>query len=378
MRRFAALIDAFQHASGPPPRALMPFMRWALAGSWKWLWMAGIFSAIAGAMEVVSAFMLGRVIDAALSSELEVFWAENMTQLLLVAAFFLIVRPVTFGLSAGSNAIIEGPNINPLVLTRLHRWTLGQAVTFFDDDFAGRIAQKQMQTARAITDVATEVINVVFFALATLIGAVFLLTTINGSVAIALAAWLVAYFLLIRLFMPMVRSRSKNRAAARAMVTGQIVDTITNVNTVKLFAHAEHEDRAAIGAISTFRERALDFGVLAAVFRVTLMTLAGTLPVLLVGATLYLWSRGAASAGDIAAAGTIAIRISQMTGWVSFTLMGIYSNIGEIEDGINTLTPPHTLVDAPDAGTLKHAGGVNLTAFPLLMGVQSVASTALT
>jgi len=358
MRRFAALIDAFQHASGPPPRALMPFMRWALAGSWKWLWMAGIFSAIAGAMEVVSALMLGRVIDAALGSELEVFWAENMTLLLLVAAFFLVVRPVTFGLSAGSNAIIVGPNINPLVLTRLHRWTLGQAVTFFDDDFAGRIAQKQMQTARAITDVATEVINVVFFALATLIGAVFLLTTINGSVAIALAAWLVAYFLLIRLFMPMVRSRSKNRAAARAMVTGQIVDTITNVNTVKLFAHAEHEDRAAIGAISTFRERALDFGVLAAVFRVTLMTLAGTLPVLLVGATLYLWSRGAASAGDIAAAGTIAIRISQMTGWVSFTLMGIYSNIGEIEDGINTLTPPHTLVDAPDAGTLEHAGGV--------------------
>lgn len=358
MRRFAALIDAFQHATGAPPRSFAPFMGWALAGSWKWLWIAGIFSAIAGVMEVVSALMLGRVIDAALASQLDAFWAENLTMLLLVAGFFLVVRPLTFGLSAASNAIIVGPNVNPLVLTRLHRWTLGQAVTFFDDDFAGRIAQKQMQTARAITDVATEVINVVFFALATLIGSVFLLTTINGTVAIGLAVWLIAYFVLIRVFMPLVRGRSKKRAAARAMVTGQIVDTITNVNTVKLFAHAEHEDRAAIGAIRSFRERALDFGVLAAVFRFSLMTLAGLLPVLLVGATLYLWTQGTASAGDIAAAGTISIRIAQMTGWVSFTLMGIYSNIGEIEDGINTLTPAHTLVDVADAKTLSAGGDI--------------------
>ena len=81
MRRFAALIDAFQHATGAPPRSFAPFMGWALAGSWKWLWIAGIFSAIAGVMEVVSALMLGRVIDAALASQLDAFWAENLTML---------------------------------------------------------------------------------------------------------------------------------------------------------------------------------------------------------------------------------------------------------------------------------------------------------
>ena len=167
--------------------------------------------------------------------------------------------------------------------------------------------------------------------------------------ALGLGFWLVVYLGMIRWFMPRIRARSKARAGARAMVTGQVVDTITNIKTVKLFAHADHEEGAAIGAIRTFRERVLDYGVVAAWFRFCLMTLAGVLPVLLIGSTLYLWSLGQASPGDIAAAGAISIRIAQMTGWVSHTLMAIYASVGEVEDGMRTLTPPHTLPDAPGA-----------------------------
>ena len=181
-------------------------------------------------------------------------------------------------------------------------------MTFFDDDFAGRIAQKQLQTSRALTDVAAEVINVVFFALASLIGSAFLLTTIDWRIAVALGVWLIGYFLLISWFIPKIRARSKERANARAMVTGQVVDTITNIKTVKLFAHADYEEGAALDAIKEFRERALDWGVVAAMFRFTLMALAGCLPVLLIGGTLWLWSAGIASAGDIAAAGAVSIR----------------------------------------------------------------------
>jgi len=302
--------------------------------------------------------LLGVVIDAALETGTTQFFVDNWWMLIGVAAFFMVVRPVLFGLSAASNAIIVGPNVNPLVLTRLHRWTLGQAVTFFDDDFAGRIAQKQMQTSRAITDVATEVINVVFFALASLIGSALLLTTINVWVALALTIWVAAYLYMIKWFMPRIRTRAMARAASRAMVTGQVVDTITNIKTVKLFAHAEFEDKAAIGAIRTFRERVIAFGVVSTAFRFALMALAGVLPVLLVGGTLYLWQQGTASAGDIAAAGAISIRIAQMTGWVSFTLMSVYASIGEVEDGMNTLTPPHTLTDRVDAGDLNSMGDV--------------------
>ncbi|MDD9923374.1 MAG: ABC transporter ATP-binding protein, partial [Boseongicola sp.] len=235
----------------------------------------------------------------------------------------------------------------------LHKWTLGQSVTFFDNDFAGRIAQKQMQTARALTDVAGEVINVIFFALASLIGSALLLTAINGWIALLLFGWLIGYLAMVRWFMPRIRARSKRRANARAMVTGQVVDTITNVKTVKLFAHADHEENAAVDAVAEFRERALDYGAVAASFRFCLMAVAGMVPVILIGGSLWFWSNGAASPGDIVAAGAISIRIAQMTGWVSHVLMAIYGNIGEVEDGMNTLTPPHSLVDQTDAVDLQ-------------------------
>ncbi|MFK7876920.1 MAG: ABC transporter ATP-binding protein, partial [Paracoccaceae bacterium] len=234
---------------------------------------------------------------------------------------------------------------------------LGQSITFFDNDFAGRLAQKQMQTARAVTDVVTEMINVVAFALASLLGTMLVLIGINPWIVVLFAIWLVAYFLLISWFLPRVRLRSASRAGARTMVTGQIVDTITNIKTVKLFAHTVHEDTAALGALDTFRSRSVEFGYLAAGFRFCLMTLAGALPVLLIGASLLLWQRGLASPGDIVAAGTVSIRIAQMTGWVSFTLMQIYANIGEIEDGIKTLTPHIRIDDGANAMPLRVTKG---------------------
>ncbi|WP_298858904.1 ABC transporter ATP-binding protein [uncultured Sulfitobacter sp.] len=351
-------INAFRPADGPPPQELGAFMRWCLSGAWPALWLAAAFSAIAGALEAGTALILGWVIDATVASGPEAFFDGRNTAVITISiAFFLIARPVLFGLSAGSNAIIVQPNLNPLVLSRLHRWSLGQNVSFFDDDFAGRIAQKQMQTARAVTDVAAEMINVVAFALASLVGSVLLLTAINGWVAFGLAVWLFFYFALIKWFLPRIRVRSAARAGARSLVSGQVVDTITNIKTVKLFAHDDHEDRAALDAMQSFRKRSLDYGWLAAGFRFSLMSLAGILPVLLIGATVFLWQRNMASAGDIAAAGAISIRIAQMTGWVSFTMMAIYSNIGEIEDGMRTLTPRTRLEDAIDAEGLVAAGG---------------------
>jgi ATP-binding cassette subfamily B protein len=230
-------------------------------------------------------------------------------------------------------------------------------VTFFDDDFAGRIAQKQMQAARAVTDVASETINVVAFAIASLVGSVLLLTAINVWFAVGLAVWLVLYFSLIKWFLPRIRHRSAARAGARSLVSGQVVDTITNIKTVKLFAQDDFEDRAALDALKSFRHRSLEYGYLAAGFRFSLMSLAGILPVLLIGATVMLWQREMASAGDIAAAGAISIRIAQMTGWVSFTMMAIYSSIGEIEDGMLTLTPRTRLEDNEGATVLNAANG---------------------
>ena len=355
--RFGRMVDAFRPAEGPPPRTLLAFFRWCLSGAWGGLTVAAIASALGGVADVMAAMLLGWVIDAVTSATPATLWAESGSLMIWALAFFLIIRPAIFGLSTASSNVIIGPNILPLVLSRLHRWTMGHAVEFFDNDFAGRLAQKQMQTARAVTDVASEMVNVVAFALASVIGSAAFLVSVDGWGAVALVVWLASYLALIRYFLPRIRSKSARRASARAMVTGQVVDTITNIKTVKLFAHADHEDRAALGAMAGFRERALDFGVVSTWFRLSLMVVAGILPVILVGGTIMLWQQGSATAGDIAASGAISLRLSQMTGWVSMALMGMWGSVGEVEDGMATLTPPHKLTDAPGAATLTRVRG---------------------
>ncbi|MGB7319497.1 MAG: ABC transporter ATP-binding protein [Planktotalea sp.] len=346
MKRIETWIDAFRPADGPPPNTLRAFVNWCLSGAWPVLILAAALSAGAGAMEAGTALILGLVVDAVVGSGAENFYTPaNITMVLLAVVFFVLARPVMFALSSGANHIIVMPNVSTLVQSRLHRWSLGQSVSFFDDDFAGRIAQKQMQTARAVTDVVSESINVVAFALASLLGSFALLGAIDWRIAGLFVVWLIFYFALIGWFLPRIRTRAATRANARAAVSGQLVDTITNIKTVKLFAHDAHEDEVALDAMGKFRRQSLHYGWLAATFRFFLMVIAGILPVLLMGASIYFWQKGQATPGDIVAAGAVSIRIAQMTGWVSFTLMAIYSSIGEIEDGMKTLANPVRVED---------------------------------
>ncbi len=372
LQKGADLIDAFAPADGAPPNKLLAFFAWCLRGAWPILGVAALISILSGILEVMAALLLGWVVDAALASAPGDVFRESGWLLAGATVFFVLLRPVVLGLSAYSQTILMQPNVMTLALSRIHRFTLGQAVTFFDNDFAGRIAQKEMQTARALNDVVTEIIHTVLFALASVIGSILLLGTVDWRIALGLLVWMCVYGAMIRYYMPRIRARSKARAGARAMVTGQVVDTVTNIKTVKLFGHADHEDRAALDAMGTYRTRFIEFGHVSVAFRFWLMTLAGILPVLLVGGALWYWSLGLLSAGDIAATGAISLRLAQMTGWVSFTLMSLYANIGEVEDGMHTLTPSHTLVDRPDAKDLSvHQGRVTFDAVSFAYGRQT-------
>ncbi|CUH85498.1 ABC transporter ATP-binding protein [Thalassovita mediterranea] len=351
------LIDPFKPADGPPPTTSVAFVRWALRGTGPVLFLAFVLASLGGALEATTAYILGRVVDSAAQGTVAGYMDANAALLIAAVLFFILVRPVFQGLSALTTGYIVGPNLNPLVLSRLHRWTMGQSVDFFDSDFAGRIAQKQMQTASALTQAVNEVIHVVAFAAAAAVGSMVLLMAIDWRMAGIFALWFAAYVGVLRYFLPRVRVRSKARAGARAGVTGQVVDTITNIKTVKLFAHADHEDRAALDQMRRFRDIGLAFGATSAAFRTVLMLVGGLLPLGLVGAALYFWSLGQASPGDIVAAGAVSLRLSQMTGWFSFALMGIYSSIGEVEDGVKTLTRRERLEDVPDARTLEVCGG---------------------
>ncbi|WP_341863108.1 ABC transporter ATP-binding protein [Gymnodinialimonas sp. 57CJ19] len=352
----SSLVPPFAKADGPPPQTLWPFIKWCLSGAWPIMFIAALFSGFAGLMEVAAAWYLGALIDTTTGPTADYLGTHG----LLVAGyilFYLMIRPLFFGSSAAFTGIVLPPNIAPLVQSRLHRWTLGHDISFFDNDFAGRIAQKQMQAATALVNIVTEVINAAAYAIITLMGTVVLLVAIDWRIAVLLLAWCGIYAVMIRWYLPRIRVRAKARAATRANVTGQVVDTITNIKTVKLFGHTDHEDAAATEAMGNYRAAALRFGTLSTGFRFALMTTAGLLPVVLVLSGVSLWQSGQATPGDIAAIGAISMRISQMTGWVSFTLMGIYANLGELEDGMRTLTPSHGLTDADDAPTLPRLSG---------------------
>ena len=350
-------IPPFAPSEGPPPQTTLAFFRWAIRGAWWGIAWAVFWSVLVGSLEAISATLLGRIIDGVAATSPANFATDLAPLFVIFAVYYLVLRPVIFGMNTAAASIRLEPNLFPLILSRLHRWTIGQAVTFFDNDFAGRIAQKQMQTARATTDVVSGLIETAAFALSSVVGSVLLLATIDLRMAFGLVLWIAAYYFFIRHSLRKIRGASAARAAARAMVTGQIVDTVTNMKTVKLFAHSSYEDRVALEAMAGFREKAIAYGYISSWFRFILSAIAGVLPVVLVGGTLWLWSTGQASAGDIAAAGTISFRLSQMTGWVSFSLMSIFGNLGEVEDGIRTLTPPYSLTDALGAVEMVRVTG---------------------
>ena len=308
-------------------------------------------------MEVFFSLILGWVIDSLLVSQPENVFSDNFFLLAGATVFFILIRPLSFWLSSYVNSAWLNPNINALVLSRLHRHTMGQSISFFDDDFAGRISQKQLQSSRAISETINELVNVIAFAAASLVGSFLLLLSIDYRVAIALSLWLVLYGYLIQWYLPKIKERAATRAGARSHLSGQIVDTITNMRTVKLFAHQDHEDKEALNALENFRDKAKRFGVVASSFRYFLMLVSGILPVILVGGVLLLWIQGIATPGDIVATGTVAIRIAQMSGWVSFVLMAIYSNVGEAEDGMRTLAHQHSLSDNSNAINLPSVNG---------------------
>jgi len=353
VHRAGHLIPTPQPAKGPPPRQLRPFVNWCLRGAWPIIGVAALMSGLAGGTEVLAMYFLGQVVDIASAGQ-----GVSGHAGLLIAAILLLVflRPLLFGISAGFQTVVLGPNLFRLTLSRLHHWTLGQSVTFFDNDFAGRLAQKQIQASTSLTEAVVETVNAVLFALASVIGAAVLVALVDPRLLIVLALWFLAYLLFLRHFLPRIRQRSRARAGAKAMVSGQVVDTITNIKTVKLFAGDRHEEDAADGAMDVLWTRALEFGEVSTLFRFGLITLAGILPVAMVGLGLYWSFAGGVTPGDIAAMGAVSIRLSQMTGWVSFTLMAIFSHIGEVEDGMKTLTPPHELTDAPDAKPLEVTG----------------------
>ncbi|MCF6304245.1 MAG: ABC transporter ATP-binding protein/permease [Rhodobacteraceae bacterium] len=351
------MFDPFAPANGPPPKTLFAFGKWLFSGSGKAVLLMGIVSTLIGIAEVIAAWIVGVIIDRISTQGREVFFDGFIWPLVAIVVFMLVLRPVLLLFQAGLNSLAFAPGLPVLGLHRVHKYTLGQSLNFFEDDFAGRINQKQMQTAHALVDLLLELLNAVAFAGAMILGGMAIMFSSDYRLALVMLGWLAIYVLVLRWGLPRIRVLGKVRAEARSAISGNFVDSIANISTVKLFAHTDMEAKAARETLQRFHTAALDFGRQVFKFRISIAILAGLLPVALIGTAVALWYTGDSPTGAIVTAGILASRLGAMTGWFSFMLMGLFSDIGTAEDGIAMLAKDYTLLDRPDAQAPKNVTG---------------------
>ena len=341
-----------QDVKTPPPRTLFAFIRWCLNGTYAALILAAFASILSGVVETFTAALIGYVTDLILESTRQSLIAEKGILLLAAVGFLFFIRPIFFFFSNYMQSIVISPNIRSSISIRIHRWTLGHSKSYFDNDFAGRIAQKEIQASRSLTDVVVELIHTVLFALASVATSFWIVSLIDWRAGLIVVIWFAGFYAMMAFFMPRIKITSSKRANAQAEATGQIVDTVSNINLVKLFANSKHEDRAAIGAFAKLREALITYGNEIVWFRTCILVYASLIFVAVTFCTIILWTNGSATPGEVVASGSVAMRLMMMAGWVSFSLMAIYTNLGEVEDAMSTLAAPHDMIDSRDAKKL--------------------------
>ena len=254
-----------------------------------------------------------------------------------------------------NNAIL--PNVGTLFRWRAHRQVLRQSVGWFENDFAGRIANRIMQTPPAAGEVVFQTFDAISYSLAYLIGAAILLSTSDWRLLMPLLGWFVLYGALMRWTIRRVGPASQAASDARSQVTGRVVDAYTNIHSVKMFAHHELELEGARDVIENARKT---FQVEMRIFTlmdVVLTLLNGLLIVGVVGWALALWMAGEASVGVVAAAAALTLRLNAMTGWIMWALSSFFRELGVVAEGMETIAQPVTLVDEPGARPLELRDG---------------------
>ncbi|MEJ6390031.1 ABC transporter ATP-binding protein [Gymnodinialimonas ulvae] len=358
-RFFENLVDPYSDhpENDRPPRRLWPFFR-DYSQPFKGLFaVTAAMSVVVAAVEIGLIWYMGRVVDLMTGGEPAQVLADHGAELVLAAAFILVLRPLlqAFDVALLNNAIL--PQFGALVRWRAHKQVLRQSVGFFENDFAGRIANRIMQTPGSAGDAIFQVFDAITFALAYLVGAAILLAGSDPRLAIPLVAWFALYAALLRWTMRRVGPASKASADARSMTTGRVVDSYTNIHSVKLFAHHDTELAYAKEAIEETRRT---FGREMRIFTlmdIMLVTLNGFLIVAVVGWGIWLWAQGAASVGVVAAATALTLRLNAMTGWIMWALSDFFRALGVVSEGMETITEPIQLTDAPNAQPLRLTDG---------------------
>ncbi len=310
------------------------------------------FALAIGIMESGMILLAGRFVDLLVSSQPADILITHGAILAGLALFVAIVRPALMILG---EVVLNQALVTPIysrVRWRTHLYTLGHSLNYFQSDFAGRLANRVMQSGPAIQAVTLETLDNMAYVVIYVVVAFVAFTNINLVFGLPILAWAIAYSLLLRQFVPRAVALSAKQSEARSALLGRIVDSYTNILTVKLFAR-DHQERSAVkGAIERHTRLGLDTLRLLTI-AVSVLILLNTLLLLSTGGlSLSLWRAGGMSVGEAGAALAMVMRLNDMSRWVMHLVRSIFENVGTVQESMDTIAKPHTLLDAPAAGEL--------------------------
>ncbi len=350
---FERLIDPFKNGSlEAPPRGIFQFCWYYTKPMWPVLAAVSVTGALIAVFEVMVFSFLGDLVNWLSTENRESFFTDNAWRLLWMAAVILIILPV---LSAIWELLFHQGLMGNYPMNarwRMHRYLLRQSLSFYHNDFAGRIANKMMQTSLAVREVVTRIVDILIYVLVYFTAAAMLVAEANPLLALPLLFWLLAYLAVLFFFVPKLKGVSREQADARSLMTGHVVDAYTNISTVKLFSHTDREEEYAKGSMLGFLRTVYRQMRLVTLLNVSLHGINMALLFATALTSILLWRDMAVSTGDIAVAVGLVLRLQGMSQWILWEVSGLFENIGTVQDGMNTISRRREVVDVPNAADL--------------------------
>ena len=357
-RWFESRLDPFP-AEEPvePPRTLVAFCLHYTRGAWPFIAISAVLTACVAAAEVWMFGFLGSIVDWLSVQNRETFLQTEGWKLAGMAFVVLVALPSMVFINSMVNQQTLMGNYPMRIRWQVHRYLLKQSMTFYQDEFAGRIATKLMQTALAVRECVIKLIDVLNYVVVYFLGMLVVVGSADWRLATPLVVWLAGYILLLRYFIPRLGRVSEQQADARSLMTGRVVDSYTNIQTVKLFSHARREATYARDGMASFlqtvyRSMRIVTGLYGLLYLLNAVLLAAVAAM-----SIWLWLGEAVSIGAVAVVIGLVLRLWGMSQWIMWEVSGLFENIGTVQDGIGSISLPRLVEDKPGAEELAVARG---------------------
>jgi ATP-binding cassette subfamily B multidrug efflux pump len=340
-----------------PPKGLLAFCLHYSRGAKKWLALMAVTSALIAAGEVLLFAFIGDVVNWLAVADRSTFLATDGWKLGLMGLTIVVLLPALAVISTLTIHQTLLGNFPQRIRWMSHRYLIRQSMSYFQDEFAGRIGAKLMQTSLAVREVVMKLLDMLVYVTVYFSGAVILAAAADWRFAIPFMLWLVAYVSMMIYFIPRLGKISEAQADARSTMTGRIVDSYTNIATVKLFSHSNREESYAREAMDGFLDTVYRQMRLFSVLNLLVLWSNALLLAAVAGTGIWLWLEGIMSPGALAVALGLVMRFQGMSQWVMWEMSSLFENIGTVRDGISSISLPRVVSDKPGAKPLPPVRG---------------------